>query len=332
MSESQTADHPRWFPRRLRLTLFAVGLVALVVAGLLTPIPFIGRIGTALGDLAHAPLFGGIALGIFCLLDRFRPLPGPGVSLAVRSMLVLVGLFAFGVAIELTQQFFGRSAAVHDAVANGLGILAATFWVWARSFPPDRWWSPRILLSSAGFLLAIAWWNPLMILRDVVRVHWDFPMLASFESREELKRWYLRECEARLSRQDATSGNHSMEVIFQPTSYPGTTLVEMQSDWSAMKTLELDVVLDPSYSGRSVRFMLKVIDKLHQNNHEDAFRGTWTLEVGQPQRIRVTREEVVRGPDDRELDLSKVEAVDLLLLEPGETTKVRFDRLKLTLQ
>ena len=42
-------------------------------------------------------------------------------------------------------------------------------------------------------------------------------------------------------------------------------------------------------------------------------------------------EEVIRGPDTRQLDLSKIKYVDLFALDPGETTKIRVDAIRLTL-
>jgi hypothetical protein len=333
LSESKKAD-PGSRVYNVRLILSAVTILILVVMGLLMRVPFTGRTAHALGDLVHAPLFGGMTLGALCLLERFRPARGAVASLSVRCLSVSAIVFAFGIAIELAQHRLGRFATVHDAVANGLGIVAASLVYVAldlRRYRPERRSVSRAFLASAGFLLAIAWWSPVMMLRDVVAVRYDFPLLASFESDAEFGRFSFRECKGQLTRRDATDGTYAMEITFQSASHPGATMFDLQPDWSAMKTLEMDVTLDASYTGDSVRFMVKVIDELHRTDHSDTYRGEWALKPDQPQHIRITREEVVDGPDTRQLDLSKIKFVDLLVLEPGETTKIRVDAMRLTL-
>jgi hypothetical protein len=119
---------------------------------------------------------------------------------------------------------------------------------------------------------------------------------------------------------------------YQATPYPAATLVEMESDWSQLKTLEVDVTLDASYPDADVQLMIKVIDRLHQTDHTDTYRGQWTITRGQTQHIRISREEILQGPDDRQLDLTKIKYLDLMLLDPVAETKVRFDNLRLTLQ
>lgn len=341
--------HPVSRVREIRLTnstsgrsgnrgiVMVTGLVFLLaVIGLVMPVPFQGRVAVATGDLAHAPLFGGIALILLWLLERFRPVAAlPFREWVGRSVLVFLILFAFGAGMELVQNVMGRHAAFHDAVANGLGILAAIlcFWAWqlSRRKTKSRW-IPRSMFLAAGFLLAIAWWTPAAILWDVAKVRRDFPMLASFESEIELQRFFFRDCRPRLTRRDATDQRYAMEITFAPTSYPAATLFEMQPDWSGAEKLELDVVLDESYSGESVEFMVKVVDSHHSDDHADTFRQSFRLKRGIPTHIEIDREDLVSGPDTRPLDLSSIRYVDLLVLMPGENTKIRVDSLRLTLQ
>ncbi|MFK8112850.1 MAG: hypothetical protein AB8B91_11640, partial [Rubripirellula sp.] len=231
------------------------------------------------------------------------------------------------------QSAFGRTGNLGDAVNNGLGITAflLMYWGWRmlRSRRTRRA-IPRFLLATAGVLLAIAWWTPIALLRDERAVQSQFPSLATFESRMQLSRFYFRECVGELSSKNVTEGNRSMEVIYQPTPHPAATLVELKADWSGMKTLEIDVTLDASYPDSDARFMIKVIDELHQTHHTDTYRGEWTLLRGKTQRISISRNEILNGPDDRQSDLTKIQYVDLMLLAPVETAKVRFDAMRLT--
>lgn len=334
MNESQSPDLGNRFPRRRGIVLVAIGLLVAAVVSLLIPLPFTGRIAVSIGNLAHAPLFGSLTLVALSLLQQVRPLKNLP-SLWVRCGIVALSLFTFGIAMEVLQKYSGRSAAWHDVMANGMGILAAAclFFAWQlpRMRPAVRW-LPRALLTAAGVCLGIASWTPLAMLYDVAALHRDFPLLASFESSSELQRWYFRECQPQLTRQGATDGSYAMALAMQPTTYPAATMIEMETDWSAMKTLELDVTLDAAYPKASVEFIVKVVDAVHQSDDRDTFRSQWTLRPGQPQHIRITREEIVNGPDTRQLDLTKIQFVDLIVVDPKVTATLRIDALRLTLR
>ena len=98
-----------------------------------------------------------------------------------------------------------------------------------------------------------------------------------------------------------------------------------------MRTLEMDVTLDASCADREVRFAVKVVDYSERNSDRDTFRGEWTLVPGRPQHIRITRDELVDGPDHWKLDLSHIRYVALKVLQPSETIKLRVDAMRLTL-
>ena len=98
-----------------------------------------------------------------------------------------------------------------------------------------------------------------------------------------------------------------------------------------MQTLEMDVTLDQSCPGGRAEFMVKVLDRLHRH-HGDTYRRQWTLVPGETTHLRITRDEIVSGPDTRQLELSRVQFVDLLLLEPIGATKVRIDNMRLKLR
>jgi hypothetical protein len=167
---------------RLSSVVVLIGGVLLVsVVGLLIPIPFSSQMTYAIGDLAHAPFFGLVFLIIHGLLDRYRPLlSGQLPQRLKRTLQVSVGLLMFGTLMEMLQTSMGRYATVHDAIANGLGIVAAVCWYWAiqiKRYQPSARWLSRGFLFAAGFLLAIAWWRPVMMLREIAET--------SFHSRQQ---------------------------------------------------------------------------------------------------------------------------------------------------
>lgn len=334
MSESLTTDVSESSISHQRLALIALVVMGIAITGLLVPIPFHSRVAQAIGNLSHAPLFAGLTLGLLYLLDRIRPVGALDKATAIRLAIVFSGFFLFGIMTETLQSWFGRMPSIRDVMSNGIGILVATLWYGARNlqqYHPDRRLLSRLMLMSAGFALAVSWWSPLQSLRDVATIRWQFPMLATFESEREMKHWEFDRCLAEQSRRDATDGDFSMEVTYQPSSYSTATLVSMHSDWSAMETLELDAVLDDSFSGDSAELLIKIVDWSREDGHSDTFRQQWSLQPGQPQRIRIGRDALIEGPDERELDLSEIRYLHLMLLEPSVPTKVRFDRVRLTL-
>ena len=119
-----------------------------------------------------------------------------------------------------------------------------------------------------------------------------------------------------------------MEVTYLPGSCPAATLVELEKDWSEMTSLEVDVTLDESYPQEGLQLMVQVIDGAHSTADADTYRGEWTLAPGKPKHIVISRDAIVTGPDDREIDLSSIRFVDLMVLNPEVITKLRVDNLR----
>ena len=314
--------------------MLASFVLAAAVTGLLMPVPFVGRVSVAVGDMVHAPLFGGLALGTLVLLQLVRPIHDFNLELLLRSLLVFAIVSGLGVGIEYAQASLGRTATVHDAVSNGLGVLTAVLWYSGhllRRLQPNRRALPWSFAISGLAMIAISWWAPVMMLRDAIAVHREFPKLASFESYAELQRLYFRECKGKLTTDHVTDGGLALEVEYEATPYPAATLVELHQDWTKVETLSIDVTLVESNSADEAHLMLKVYDREHNGMHQDTFRQNYRLVRGVPTTITINREELLGGPDDRRLNISQVLYVDLLLIKPPNPTCLVFDHMRLKL-
>ncbi|TWU54461.1 VanZ like family protein [Rubripirellula tenax] len=314
------------------LILIAVLAAVAVITSLLMPMPFYGRTSSAIGDMVHAPLFGCLAIGSIHLLSRwlarFHMLPS-AVGIAVIALL----LFAFGVAMEYAQSFASRSPSLHDALSNGLGILAGCCLYIAyrrRKLNPADRIVPRFLWGAAGFLIALVWWGPVGTLRDVRALEKDFPLLASFESKAELERWYFNQTEGRLTTTDATHGKRSLEVTFPVAEHPAVTLIDLKHDWSKLKTIEWDVVLDSDHSFETAEVWINVIDYSRADDYRDIFRKRFTLRRGEPTLLVISRDELLDPADGkRPVKLGRIEFIEMQMIQPTTETIVRADFLRL---
>ena len=307
-------------------------ILAVVVFGLLVPIPFHGRIATATGDLAHAPLFGGLALITLVFWQRLQPVHSLGMKLAIRLGAVVIVLATFGLGMEYVQRHMGRSAAWHDAIANALGILAATFFwfaFWMRRHRIGSRILHRAFWLSAGALFAIAWWSPVMMLIDVGRVHWDFPLLASFETPQELRRWYPHKGTSIRRVADTPTHNfHCVEVLYGREGFPGFTMFEMHRDWSSMKSLHVDVCLDAESSVEEVEFMIQLIDITQSGRDGEKFHQSWKIKRGEWTALEISRADIDAVTGEAATDLTQMRFVDLGIVDAPPGTKVRIDHLR----
>ncbi|MBR3370161.1 MAG: VanZ family protein [Rhodobacteraceae bacterium] len=98
--------------RRIALVISVILLVVVTVV-LLMPVPENeGRFPEHVDKLVHFGVFFVVAFPAYVARMSFWPV-------------ILVGLVAYGGAVELIQPHFGRSAEFADFIANSLGVVAA---------------------------------------------------------------------------------------------------------------------------------------------------------------------------------------------------------------
>lgn len=336
---------------RSRWRVVAV-VLALAAFGLLVPLPFRHRAVGAVGDLCHAPLFGGLTWLALVWLGRWHPIVGQPWSLSWRVVGVSAGVFTLGLMAEWAQGHLGRSAAWHDAVANGWGIAAAAtlFGTQAagRTGAGSWGWICRAAgWAAAAVMLAFAWVGPLTVLADVLAKHRQFPLLASFESEVELQRWYFRHASASLVAQqegarqeriqreaveEVPHGRSMLRMNLRPADIAGGTLFELPADWSAMEQLKLEVRLSGEYREPTAQLLIKVADTRTADFETDVFREIIRIGRGRWQTISIPRHALSQGPDQRRLDLRRVRYLDLFLVSPVEPVELDVDHVRLTLE
>jgi len=141
-------------------------VLALVVTGLLLPVPIRGPQASPLADLAHAPIFAALA---FVILMVIRPAksdelaeskPGLWVLWAAtwKSVwMVICTLSLFGIGMEYVQRHFGRRGSWSDVLLNTVGLAAGICLFWACiSRRQERGWRSLVLGTAGCCFLVVA--------------------------------------------------------------------------------------------------------------------------------------------------------------------------------
>ncbi|OYP34755.1 hypothetical protein [Rhodopirellula sp. MGV] len=305
-------------------------ILAAVILALLVPIPLHGRTASALGDLVHAPLFGSLAFAWITFWQRRISLAqqpsADGSKLIFRTAVVWITLSSFGVVMELAQWKMGRSMALHDAIANSLGVAAAlAIFHGIQLRRSQRNGAAKTAFVGGLLLLAAAWVHPAIDLSDDLAIMYQFPLLASFETETELSRWYRRDCELVLSSEHVTAGEHSGQVTFRRSHFPAVTLIELVHDWRQYSELQLDLLLDPDTAIDQVTAVLKIVD---QSGQFGEAKFVQNLSPGQPFRWTINKQQL-DALEENGLNRSQIRFIDLGLVDPPVDVKIWIDNVRL---
>ena len=298
----------------------ATWLLVLVVIGtlLVIPLPYAGREINALSDLAHAPVFGLVALAAFHGFKRLLP-PGPVLRVLITwAVVVLVG----GVT-ELVQILTNRSPSWHDALANALGSAAFLIWISTPSTAPKH--VRFVLIMTGALLIVVASASPALILFDSIVQVRNKPLLASFENDLELSRWEFGRTVATRSLKQATEGTWSLRLVLDQGKYAGVTYAWPVHDWSAYRDFEFDAFLEP---GPPLELVVKIEDQEHNGRYEDRFHRVERLEPG-GHHVRIPLSEIRRAPNGRELDLSRIRRLEFFTASQPRPFILFLDNLHL---
>ena len=336
MADSQSDDVPKQSRTRLWIqTCFLIAaLLAVVLFGLLVPLPFHGRVSVAVGDLFHTPLFLVISVVVLFVVQRLWSLEFLDRKLLLRCLLVGIVIAVFGASTEILQTRFGRSGSIGDAIANCWGILAGIAlhlsWLASRT-QSDRIRFSRILFGFAVMFWLVGWRPATLILHDVYKRVRSFPRLSSFESNIELTRWYFRECElVRLTKQSVTDGQAALEIFPKPDANEyALTLVEMNPDWSRLKTLEFDAQVFGD--GRNVEVTIRLVNQPQLEGKGPVAEVKRTLVSKQLEHIVITREQIDASTKEP-IDLTDVRYLDIWFYDRRGVDRLVVDDLRLTLR
>lgn len=309
----------RWAARSSvqRAVCLAVLIAVVALFVLPIPLPFDGRLIKALETAAHYPLFLGGVLA-WCFL--FRPAPTwPALRLS------LAGVTVVAIVLELVQALAHRDPNLEDTFFSALGGWSALL-VWYSLHTTRRWFSlgAWCLCLLLGLLTCLP---PALILADRAYAYAAFPLLASFEGRSEVGRWWGHEC--RLTRVNAqyTHGRYALRVALDKprSAYPGLFMTDGRLDWRGYNRLCMDIYLT---GGSECTLWLRADDQRRNPDYHDRAQTMINLTPG-ANSICLELDSFLRTPSGRALDRSHLTRWGLFFDAPRGGESIFLDQIRL---
>lgn len=307
----------------MRRRLVAAFLV-LLIALLLVPLVYLGGswstlLGRTAKDFGHLPLFGAIATLLLLVLSK---LSAEGSSV-VRQYLTAFAIAAtLGVVTEFVQMVGPRDADLQDLLRNFSGAFAALLLVatvdrrlrdvWIRR---SVWrWSSRLLalVIVAVMLLPLA-----RVVDGYLSRRARMPLLYSFSQPKEMPFVRARFGWVKfVESPDCWGGQapeHAAEIRFGTKIGAAIVFTEPYPDWSEFTMLALEFCVP---GGQPLTLGLRIDDQHRSVGYSDRYNRHLTLQPG-INRIRISLDEIERGPAERPLDLERLERLVLFPVDPA---------------
>lgn len=241
----------------------------------------------------------------------------------------LAGTLLLGGAIELiqgAQEFFGanRAASYGDLLRNMAGAFMYLLWWQSRRTKRFRL-RLRFLILPIAILVVL----PVILAAfDDYNVRKDFPILASFEHKDELSRWvYGRTSTIRRVEGMARDGQFAAAIDYTTDQYSQITMKYFYRDWRGYKAMALDVY-NPN---EPVELMIKIYDRQHEGpgiNFLNRYNASRHLQHGWNE-IRLPMEDIEHGPANRLMELDQMRGVAFFLTDQPKPRTLFIDNLRL---
>ena len=332
MQVEMTEGKPTSVDRQLLMTrcLTVLAFVGTLALGLVVPFPVNGRIWSEVFNLAHAPaFFFSVAFASAIIHPEAAGLPGDYKPLLRMTWTRLISIAALAMTLgllgELAQSFVGRSASIHDVLANTFGIAAGCLWIVGYLVSAGK-----LLFRCVSVIVVVAAsFNPIMEINEAQEQRAEFPLLASFERARELNAWELQGVSVQQTSDWATDGKKSLRVIPRSNEFPGIVMQWVPEDWSDQTSLHLDL---HNASTNQQELVLKIADKLHADSgfpDGDRFEREIIIPGGDTVHIESSLEAVKTAPENREMDLRQIELLQIFSLNGVEAGSFEIDNIRL---
>jgi VanZ family protein len=298
--------------RLLLLVALFVVVATLLFMRLPVPPTYAGR---TIENAGHLPVFFLVTVGLLIVLRSDFHFEG-------ARLYALAGLIGAGLGFlsEVIQQPLARDASWEDVFSDTVGAMCGLA-VYAlfdrRSRIPRSTWLVALLVA----LGCIAFYLTPLVRMAAAYVHRNgqFPVLADYRSPAELA-WIVGDGINRSIERDA------LEVEFVRKRYPYVSLHEPVPDWSAFKTLLIDVE-NPDTVGLGVT--VRVHDFGHSSEYGDRFNRHYELAAGERRTLRIILGELEHAPKGRLMNMRHISDIRLFRDTPDGARRLRIYSLRL---
>ena len=306
---------------RSKYVVLLSALIAAVLIQIFAELPDTRLFWQELQNSAHTVLFAPITLLILMLLraapNFFWRTPFNFYITAVSISLLIATL------TELLQLFTARDASLMDLARDlagilvGLGLYAAidSRLQIRRLMPAKRLKAGIVVLTVLLFtasMLPLAFLSAAYLQREA-----EFPLVADLSA--SWTRPFLRLNNAVIS--TATKNeiqfkteNRLTRVTFGRGIYPGFSIIETTSDWSAYSTFTLAIY---SKQIQPFELVLRVQDDQHNYAYTDRFNTVLTINKG-INYFHIPLEAIKTAPVDRKINMEKIKEFTLFSAQPAE--------------
>ncbi|HTU66884.1 MAG TPA: hypothetical protein VMF52_13120 [Steroidobacteraceae bacterium] len=296
--------------------LILVGLFVVVATLLFMQLPIPPTYaGRTIENAGHMPVFMLVTLGLLIVLRgdfRFE-----GVRLYALAGMLGVGL---GFLSEVIQRPLARDASWEDVFSDTVGAVCAlaVYALFDRRTPmprATRWVALVVALACATFYV-----TPLVrMTMAYVHRNAQFPVLADYRHGIEL--FWTVGYGINRSIEDG-----ALDVEFVRGRFPGISLHEPVPDWTAYKTLVIDLENPDTVK---LDLTVRVHDRGHATMYSDRFNRHFEVSAGQRRTLRIDLAEVQRAPKGRLMNMGHISDIRLFRDAPEGARRVRIYSLRL---
>jgi uncharacterized membrane protein YuzA (DUF378 family) len=284
-----------------------------------------------LHDSAHTYamfLITWLLLRLFSSAASNESIDEQGVK-ATNSVLIIGGVFLGGIAIEIIQPYFGRSASFLDIYYNLVGIGCAGG-VFALSLRKSKAKARHVAAYTAiALMLASSLFLPVLGAYTLRAQEQSLPQLLNFEDAWQQRLWRTGGT-GLTSLIKAPSGweenqSTALQVTFNPGKYPGFNFAYPPKTWSGYSHLSFEVF---SKLDTDRKLTLRIHDDAHSQDYSDRFNRTLEIKPGL-NKIEIPMSEIQNAPRSRAMALDEIAGMALFMVQPEGSPSLYFDNLTL---
>ena len=161
---------------------------------------------------------------------------------------------------------------------------------------------------------------------DAYRMHRDFPMIGSFEEKNEMARWEAKNGGITRGTSFPTHGNFSMGIHLNPGTYPGISTRNLVHDWRDYSVLSFEIYVT---GGKPLKITVRIDDETHNETFEDRYNGKFVLHPGLNE-ITIPLKVILHAPKGREMDPQAINFFCIFSYNLKKKQTLYIDNIKLS--